>query len=235
METKDKPFNRPFRQSPIGGADGEKENQPDDLLKGKINGFLISYFSYLVWGLAIIIFVVGLLLFVYPNYRQLDQANRAAKENLLAENDKKADYLNSIINLKKSFKLVKAEEVKKIIAMLPSGSDASGIISEIELIALRNGAILKSVKVNAEADRSAARQKVETEEKAEPPAGIFEKLPAGVNRLKIEVSFGSINYPVLKNIIKTFENNLRLFDISKIDYDATDNKATLIIYSYYLQ
>ena len=119
--------------------------------------------------------------------------------------------------------------------MLPSGSDASGIISEIERIALRNGAILRSVKVNAEADRGAVRQKTESAEKTEPPAGIFEKLPAGVGRLKIEVSFGSINYPVLKNIIKTFENNLRLFDISKIDYGATDNKATLIIYSYYLQ
>ena len=227
METKDKPLTH--------GADGEKENKPDDLLKAKINDFLISYFSYLVWGLAIIIFVVGSLLFVYPNYRQLDQANRAAKENLLAEYDKKADYLNSIINLKKSFQLVKAEEVRKIVAMLPSGSDTSGIISEIELIALRNGAILRSVKVNAEADRSAVRQKTESKEKTEPPAGIFEKLPTGVNRLKIEVSFGSINYPVLKNLIKTFENNLRLFDISKIDYDAADNKAVLIVYSYYLQ
>ena len=227
METKDKPLNQPFRQPPTGGADGEKENQGDDLLKVKINGFLISYFGYLVWGLAIIIFAVGLLLFVYPNYRQLGQANRAAKENLLAENDKKADYLNSVTNLKKSFQLVKAEEVRKIVTMLPSGSDASGIISEIELIALRNGAILRSVKVNAEADRGAVRQRAETEEKTEPPAG--------VGRLKVEVSFGSINYPVLKNIIKMFENNLRLFDISKIDYDATDNKATLIIYSYYLQ
>ena len=235
METKDKPLNQPFRQPPTGGADGEKENQGDDLLKVKINGFLISYFGYLVWGLAIIIFAVGLLLFVYPNYRQLGQANRAAKENLLAENDKKADYLNSVTNLKKSFQLVKAEEVRKIVTMLPSGSDASGIISEIERIALRNGAILRSVKVNAEADRGAVRQRAELAEKTEPPAGIFEKLPAGVGRLKIEVSFGSINYPVLKNIIKTFENNLRLFDISKIDYGATDNKATLIIYSYYLQ
>jgi hypothetical protein len=53
--------------------------------------------------------------------------------------------------------------------------------------------------------------------------------------IKIEVNLSSVNYPILKNIIKVFENNLRLFDIAKINFNVNDSQAVLNIYSYYLQ
>ena len=70
--------------------------------------------------------------------------------------------------------------------------------------------------------------------KQELPAGIFEQLPEGVGLTKLEINLSSVNYPVLKNLLKAFENNLWLLDIAKVDYEAKENKAVLTIYSYYL-
>ncbi|MDD4272009.1 MAG: hypothetical protein PHF50_04370, partial [Patescibacteria group bacterium] len=63
----------------------------------------------------------------------------------------------------------------------------------------------------------------------------FNELPQGVGSIMIEVNLSSVNYSILKNIIKAFENNLRLFDIAKITFNANGNKALLNIYSYYLK
>lgn len=232
MENKEKQTSKHAEAKKING---DEEKKQANLLKAKLNNFLINYFSYLAWGLAIIVFSLGLLLFVLPNYKKINQSNQMAKESLLVEYEKKAEYLKSVIDLKKSFQLISAEEEKKLKALVPVSGDTSGIISEIEQVALKNGAILNSVKVTPQDSKAVVKSKASSEEKDRVVAGIFNKLTPGVNSLKIEISLGAINYPVLKSIIKTFENNLRLFDIAKIDYDASGNKAVLIVYSYYLE
>lgn len=216
----------------IGAPGGKKEKDMSEMLKANLNGFLINRFNYLVWGLAVIIFGTGLWLFAYPNYKKVDQENRAARENMQTEYDKKGQYLSVLLNLKNSYQLIETQDISKIKAMIPSNQDAGGIISEIELIALKNGVILKSVRISQEAARSSAQASDEAAAGSKPSESAA--LPAGVSRLKIEVSLSSLNYPILKNIIKTFENSLRLFDVSKVDYDASGGKAALTVYSYYL-
>ncbi|MDP2736624.1 MAG: hypothetical protein Q8O59_02435 [bacterium] len=221
-----------IKKNPLSG--GEENKKQAEVLKNKINGFLINYFNYLVLSLGIIILVAGLFVLIYPKYQQISKANEVAKNNLQIEYETKLSYLNSIRNLKKSYQSVGDEEKAKLVSMLPAGRDTSPIITEIESITVRNGAILTSIRIEPAAASGRANLKVDLKENKESLAGIFNELPQGVGQIKIEIRLGSINYPILKNIIKTFENNLRLFDISEINFNASENEAILNIYSYYL-
>lgn len=216
----------------LGGDDNKKQLE---LLKNKINGFLIDYFNYLVFSLGVIIFAAGLFLSVYPKYQQIAKVNEESKNNLQAEYETKLNYLNSIRNLQESYQSISAEEKTKLDGMLPAGRDTSAIIKEIESIAVRNGVILTSIKIEPESGGDRTNLIVGPSDGKEPPLGVFNQPPPEVGLIKININLGSINYPVLKNIIKAFENNLRLFDIAMVTFNAGDNQAVLSMYSYYLK
>lgn len=211
----------------------EKNKEKSELLKIKISNFLMNYFDYFIFFIGIIILIIGLLAFIYPRYKQILKENQEIKNKMQIEYSEKTNRLNSMRNLKESYKSASDEEKSKILAMIPSESGASAIISEIESISLRNGAILDSIKIEPKAVLSDKNLKVETAEKNNPPVGIFSKPPEKIGLIKTEISLSSVNYSVLKSIIKSFENNLKIFDIAGISYNADESEAILNIYCYY--
>ncbi|MFA6307180.1 MAG: hypothetical protein WCV70_04400 [Patescibacteria group bacterium] len=219
------------KKSPAGEEENKKQTEA---LKIKISGFLINYFNYFIFSLGVIILVVGLFLFVYPKYRQILKENQESKNNLQIEYEAEFNYLSSIRDLKKSYQSISDGEKAKIAVMVPAMDDASVIITEIESIAVRNSAILTSIKIEPRGSGDKAAPETQPKENKDMPAGIFNQLPSGVGLIKIEVNLSSVNYSILKNIVKAFENNLRLFDIARISFDSDKDQALLNIYSYYL-
>ncbi|MDO8592896.1 MAG: hypothetical protein Q7R92_03975 [bacterium] len=228
MDLKDK--------TPAGGKNNHPENKLNDLLKQKINSFLINYFGYLALAAAAIVLAAAGWLFIYPQYQKIAKENEIARQSLQIEYEQKASLLKSMLNLKKLYQQISEADRKKIMAMVPAGADPSGLIPEIESIALRNSVVLNSLKLEPMAAKGQPKLQSQEEsgEKKEPVAGIFEQPPQGVGRVRLEVNLSSLNYPVLKNVIKTFENNVRLLDIAKINYNVSEKKAALTVYAYYL-
>lgn len=212
-------------------AAGSADKKSAAVLKIKTNKFLINHFNYLILALSAIIAVAGLFILVYPKYQQISKTNKEIRKNFLTEYEAKLEYLNSARNLKKLYQSVSDDDKAKIDAMAPKQSDTSSIINEIEAIIASNSAILNSIRI----EPVSGDRKVETKENKEPAPGIFNQPPSGAGLIKIEVKLSSVNYQVLKNIIKTFENNLRLFDLAEINFKVSENQALLNIYSYYLK
>lgn len=212
---------------PAGAAD----KKSTVVLKIKTNKFLINYFNYLILALGVVITAAGLFILVYPKYQQIS-ADKEIRKNLLTGYEARSDYLNSVRNLKKSYQSINDGDKAKINAMAPNQSDSGAIITEIESIVARNSAILNSIRVESVGDGD---RKVEVKENKESAAGIFNQPPTGAGLVKIEVKLSAVDYQVLKNIIKTFENNLRLFDLAKINFNVSENQALLNIHSYYLK
>jgi hypothetical protein len=205
----------------------------DSIWKQKVSIFLINYFGYLALILSFIILAAGLLFYLYPQYQEIIKEAKATEENLKAELQAKADYLSDIRDLKNSYLSISQADRKKIEEMMPASRRVIDLIPEVESIVLKNGLILNSIKIESSlnSQSGAGGQPVGTPGQ---PAGIFEQLPAGVGLAKIEINVSSINYSILKNLLKTFENNLWLLDVSKINFDIGGKRANLIIYSYYL-
>lgn len=217
-----------------------KKNSPDNingksdynLFKRQANIFLLNYFNYLIFAVSLIIFVLGSTFFIYPRAKRIIASDQAERRNLQNQYDGQNGYLTKIINLKQSYRQISEADKKKIESMVPADKRVIGLIPEIESIVLKNGAFLNSIKIDSPDLKS--RPGTSIEEKRGPAAGIFGPLPEGIGLVKIEVDLGSVNYQVLKNIIKTLENNLRLLDVAKISYPAQESKVNLIIYAYYL-
>lgn len=212
---------------------GLEEKKIESLLNKQLNVFLINYFNYLALALAVVIFASGLFLFVYPRYKNFTAGNEKTEKNQQAEYAVKSDYLKAIRELKDSYRLIGETDRKKIEDMAPASDKVISLIPEIESIVLKNGAILNSIKIEESFKKqSSAKTDVGSGEK--PVAGVFGELPKGIGYARAEISLSSVNYPVLKNLLKTFENNLRLLDVAKVDYDVENNRANFTIYSYYL-
>jgi len=229
METKDK--NK--INFPAADKIGQK-NRSVEMLKSKISGFLISYFNFLVLALGGVIFALGLFLLVLPEYSQLTKENERARNNLQIEFQEKTNYLNAILELKKIDRSIDQADKDKVVNMVPTGVGGSDMITEIEAIIIKNGAILNSIKIDSLDTGRKSVLAAGGEETKEAPAGIFGHLPSGAGRIKMEINLSSVSYPVFKNIIKALENNLRLLDISNINFSSRENKAVLEIYSYFL-
>lgn len=226
-----------MEKNKINNKSGSKVNS---ILKQKINVFLISYFNHLTLAAAVLLVVISSWLFVYPRYRQISQDNELARQNLETAYEEKAALLKTILNLKEAYQSVSASDREKIYKLVPDASDENGLLEQIELIAAKNSVALNSLKIMLEEAKRQAKTArepggpAETAEKKDPPAGIFTEPPQGVKRLKLEINLSSVSYPILKNVLKTIENNLRLLDVANVDYSVKENKATLMVYAYYL-
>lgn len=232
MEIKNKPLVGEKDKASIGGS----EKKASSLLKQRINNFLIIYFGYLTLVLACVIFAVGLFLFIYPQYQQMVKDDEAANKSLQVQYETQSSYLSAIRNLRNSYQSISGVDREKIEKMVPVGDKIIDLIPEIESMALKNSVVLNSIKIepNLKApSQTQAKAKVETGIKLEPPVGIFEQLPEGIGSAKIEINLSSVNYQIFKNLLKTFENNLRLLDTAKISYDVQENRVVLTLYSYY--
>jgi hypothetical protein len=213
----------------------ETASRPDSLLKQRINYFLINYFNHLAFAVSLIIFIAGIAWFVYPQYQNITKDEETASKYLQAQYAAKSNYLHAIGDLKKNYLQISQADRNKIEAMVPVETNVTAQIPKIESIILSNAAILNFLKIEPVDNPSQAAAAPDNGEKSASPAGIFYgPLPQGVKLVRIEIGLSSVNYQVLKNIIKAFENNLRLYDVAKIEYNVADNKAVLIIYSYYL-
>lgn len=217
------------KENPLTG--GEKNNQPQELLKIKINQFLINYFNYLIFILAIAILAAGLFIFIYPKYQKISLENEVVKNNFQVGYKAEIDYLDAVRNLKKSYQLISADDRKKIANLVPAEDDNGHVITEMESLIARNSAILSSIKI--ELKSAAHNPNIAPAGNQATSLGVFEQLPQGVSLNRIEINLSSVSYPVLKNIIKSLENNLKLFDITQVSFNSKEDKAALIIYSYY--
>ncbi|MFA5359874.1 MAG: hypothetical protein WC349_02870 [Patescibacteria group bacterium] len=220
------------KNSPSGEAENKDKMK---LVKARTNLFLMDYFNFIIFALAVVIMSIGLFIFVYPKYQQIHKENEEIQNNLQVEYEAKFNYLSSIRDLKEIYQLISDKDKSKINSMLPTNRDTSVIIAEIESIATKNGVILNSIQTSTQETSSKTNTRSETKSDKASLAGIFNQSPQGVGSIKIEVKLSSVNYQVLKNIIKTFENNLRIFDIATVNFNVNKKEAIFTIYSYYFQ
>jgi len=192
----------------------KQENQ----LKQKINDFLIKHFRWIIFAIIIIIFVGGYFIFILPKYNQIVTDTKLKTDELEKKYSSRQQYLTQLIRLKMAYKQISQENKDKIEAMLPSSPKVEELVSEIEAISLKNGLTLTSLSV----------------EPVEAKGGKTEDKLNGVANVKITMEVVGTDYYALKNILKMIENNLRLMDVTSVNYLVGDKRTSLVLQAYYL-
>ncbi len=209
----------------------EKDNGE---IKHRINFVFSRYFKLFMLAIILTIFAGGYIFVVGPKYKEIENKKKEISNNEELEyfkQKRKIKQLNDLINV---YKNISQADMEKIDLLLPSEEKIhEELFSQIESIILRNGLLLKSLEIDTRESSSksaknsdSAKIKGETEE---------DVLPKDIGRVRINLNILGLDYFKLKDLVRVFENNLRLIDIDEINFQPDNNSAIIGFYTYYLK
>ncbi len=194
--------------------------------KIKISLFVWKYFTWLniVFFLTLIFF--GYTYIIKPKYNTIGEQTAQALDKLQAEKEKRENYLNRLIRLNRQFQKISKEDRQKVDKVLASEPDMENLLKQMELIIKENGFLIQSLSVTVQDQSSEAadkNQKILKPKKKEPEIG----------KIKIELGLAGVDYYNLKRLLNIFEQNVRLMDVNKIDFEPSSETVDLTIFTYY--
>jgi len=204
-----------------------------NLRQQKINKFLIKYYHWLVALTMLVVLTAGYFLLIQPKYQEMRGENEMTSQELQQAYAAKQTLLGNLNQLEQSYNQIKQADKDKINAMLPAKAEVERLISELEAIVLKNGLILASLSIEPQ-EKAKTSTKVEIKDENSGQKLKIAEMPEGVALVKISMGIVGSDYNGLKNLLRTIENNLRLLDIDKLDYNNAENKASLDLTAYYL-
>jgi len=177
-------------------------------------------FRFLIPTILIIISVAGFLMFTQPMYQELNLLRKDVAAYSIALNNSRALDAEQNELIKKQ-NAINVNDLKRLEKLLPDSVDNIKLILEIEKIASPYGMILQDVKY-------------EVLKEEEVDSEIFD--PRRSNQLKIdnnqdygiwdlEFAVQGTYYDFL-NFIKNLEKNLRIVDISSIEFISESKTNT---------
>ncbi len=205
--------------------------------KKKIIYFLINYFNWIILAFILIILVLGYFLFIQPKYTQITQELNVISVGKEEKYVKRQEYLNQLIKFKDAYYSIKESDVDKIKIFLPDYHGTEDILSQLEFIALHNGLLLKSLQIKKDKEEvlpqetNEVKRIITDEEESISSQG----LGSEVGEIEVGMEVAGVDYIALKNLLKTIENNLRLYDISSINYSPQGGALIITLSTYYLK
>jgi len=181
----------------------------------------------------LVVLTAGYFLLIQPKYQEMRGENEMTSQELQQAYAAKQTLLGNLNQLEQSYNQIKQADKDKINAMLPAKAEVERLISELEAIVLKNGLILASLSIEPQ-EKAKTSTKVEIKDENSGQKLKIAEMPEGVALVKISMGIVGSDYNGLKNLLRTIENNLRLLDIDKLDYNNAENKASLDLTAYYL-
>lgn len=199
-------------------------NKPRQKNQNSLNLFLNNYFSIFIVAIVIVIFLVAYFLVIRPKFVQTlsaIKANIETQQKLYETQQKKLISLKAVSEL---YKKIDKDDLKKFNGVLSENYVKERLFGELEEIVTANGYVLNSVKVSRPED-SLDPGKLEE-------SGA-EDLSPRLGQIDVIISISKIDYPGFKSLTKVLENNLRLFNIVKLDFSPSDGAANFTLATYY--
>jgi len=198
---------------------------PNQKNQDSVNSFLKNYFNVVLAIILVIFLVIVYFMVLGPKYLSTlstikDEVNQ--KQLLYNSQKKKLADLQAVTGL---YKKINPADLKKFNSVLSDQYVKESLFGEIEDIVLQNGFMISKIGITTPEEESANGNSA--------PATSTLALSPKLGEIDIEISLTAINYSGFKNLIKIFETNLRLMDISRVSFSAADNTADITLRTYY--
>jgi len=198
-----------------------------------LNRWLNHYFS-VVTALTLIVFLVlGYIFVIWPKMIETEEAirfNLEQQQNIYAVSRTKLANLNALSSL---YQKISPTDLQKFNAVLPDNYPPEKLFGELEEIIGRGGWLLDNVTLNVEeSDALAAAPPVDATITDAPPV-LIGSAHENIGRISINLSVSSIDYVGFKNLTRMLETNMRLFDITNLDFSPGENQAIIVLTTYY--
>jgi len=169
--------------------------------------------KFIIPGILIVVSVVGILIFINPLYSEISNLKaQASSYNEALDNSKALETERD--NLTEKYNAISAENLDKLSKLLPNNVDNIRLIIEIEEIAEPYSMLLRDVQYNTTPEST-----------TEASQGVNQDLTGSGGGMQ---DYGSWDlefstqgtYTNFLGFVKSLESNLRLVDISSIEFSS---------------
>lgn len=180
----------------------------------------------LIAGILILFLALSYFIVLQPKLSSVQDAIRsglASQQSLAAASAKKLASYQAMNDI---YKKINPADLQRFNTVLPDNYDQERLFGEIEEMLSRGGWLLNSLNIS------------QPEEAEVAPDGEAPELRAALTDKRIgaytlDLSVSAIDYAGLKNLLKIFENNLRLLDVAKVNFSPANSSAQITLTTYY--
>jgi len=179
-----------------------------------LNNWLNSYFNAALAGVLLVFLLLAYFLFLGPKFdatKAAIEANIADQENLYVLSQRKLANLKAVAAVYDS---IRAADLAKFNGVLPDAYVPERLFGELEEMAASGGWLIKEVTVTPVGVSAADRR---------------------LGQISVELSMSGLDYIGFKRFLRLLENNLRLMDVSSLEFSPSDNSANITLTTYYYQ
>ncbi|KKR21074.1 MAG: hypothetical protein UT48_C0014G0008 [Parcubacteria group bacterium GW2011_GWE2_39_37] len=189
-----------------------KEKKIQQQLMKKINIFLINYFNFILAAWVLIVLAFGYYMIILPKYKKSAEEIGATVSSQIQIYEERKQYLAQLEKLNKTYKGISNEQIKRIDALLPNEPGGEKLLAQFEAITANSGVVLTSINYS-----------------------LVEDAKGGLSRVKIILGLSGVDYGSIKNFLSILENNLRLINVTDLNFTASGGSAKLVLEAYYLK
>jgi hypothetical protein len=212
--------------------------------KSNLPSFLNDYFN-LVLAVILVIFLLGAYLLVLgPKIRDTKlaiQNNIDTQIRLYNNNQRKLANLKLVSSL---YQKINPADLQKFNSVLPDKYVQERLFGELEEIIGAGGWVVNEIRlkipeIKTSAPVVAAVDEEATDESGETTASVAAtsaKKPGAIDpvgKISVDLSIQSVDYIGFKSLLKVLENNLRLFDVTSVNFSPEGRSATIQLTTYY--
>jgi len=194
--------------------------------------FFYRYFYFFSLLLVVVVITIGFFVFVIPKYKTISEDMKARDEEKRLELDYLNKYQLELTKYNASYTKLGKEEIEKVNKIYPELKDIEELFTELSVLVKKNGLLLNSIELKKHEEKKAQKTATKKEDDAEKKEGEIPELSDDTGVIEIDLEISGVNYKSLKNILRTFENNLRIFDIKNLSFES-GNSLSLEIQTYY--
>ncbi len=184
--------------------------------------YLYKFFWLIITILSLVVLAIGYQLFLLPKYNSIVSNQEII--NKQQEYIDKSNYLNQLRGLKTAYEAISPEDREKIDQIVTTVNNQNDLYRETEYIIKKNGLTVEAIEPVV-LDKSYDLPNISASTKKSP---LLNNMKLTMTACKIS----NANYDSLVRVLKTFELNLRIMDVTKVEYDPASKKATLNFITY---
>lgn len=205
--------------------DKPKAKKTDDSLKElgrQLYFFVYKFFWLFIAAASVAVLVAGYQLFLLAKYESIVSNQEITSKQ--QEYIDKLQYYNQLIDLRNTYDKIDPENREKINQIVTTVNNQTELYREAEYIIKKNGLTVESIEP-VTLDKSYDLSNLSN---AARRSELLNSMRLTITACKV----ANVSYESLIRVLKTFELNLRIMDVIKVEYDPAQARATIQFITY---
>ncbi len=198
--------------------------------RNSLNLFLNNYFNLIIVVVWIFVLFLAYLFILGPKFRSTMsaiQANIDQQQKIYLDQQKKLYNLQAMAEL---YKKISPADLQKFNGVLPDDYVKEKLFGEIDETISQGGFLVSSIDVAKDNEAGFVEETTLAAATSETKKSAAD---SRVGKINVILNIKAVDYAGFKSLLQLFESNLRLFDVTQVNFSPDGNSAQFTLTTYY--